>query len=154
MGILKCGISQKRLIIERNERKFGTQGLMHCTCRVFFMSDYSSSVWSHWVHFTKFMMLTWWFPKGWSSKGWFSFNFNQTSEKACICNPGKYRLLLCLVMCQILSTMYMALWRKATSAVFPLPVKLYQFHLAKGETERKVLWASCCPFLLIRSSWK
>ncbi len=26
MGNLKCGISQKRLIVERNGRKFGTRG--------------------------------------------------------------------------------------------------------------------------------
>ncbi len=59
MGNLKCGISRKRLIVERNGRKFGTR----CTtvhipvCRELLMPDSLSLVWGHSVHFAKFPIL-------------------------------------------------------------------------------------------------
>ncbi len=67
----------------------------------------------------------------------FPFNFNHTLEKAC--NPGKYRPLLFLVN-------DMALWREVTpgtSCTLPLSIKLYSFHLAKGQAERQCPWVSC-----------
>ncbi len=39
MGNLKCGISQKRLIVERNGQKVGTQGTTVHVCRVLLMPD-------------------------------------------------------------------------------------------------------------------
>ncbi len=54
MGNLKCGITQKRLIVEQNERKFGTQGTTVHICRVPLMPDSLSLVWGHSVHFAKF----------------------------------------------------------------------------------------------------
>ena len=56
MGNLKCGISQKqkRLIMERNGRKFGTRGTKAHMCRVLLMPDSLSLVWGHSVHFAKF----------------------------------------------------------------------------------------------------
>ncbi len=51
--ILKCAISWKRLIVERNGRKFGTRGTIVDIQRVLFMADSLSLVWGHSVHFTK-----------------------------------------------------------------------------------------------------
>ena len=50
MGKLKCGISQKRLIIEQNGRKFGTRGTTVHMCSVPLMPDSLSLVWGHSVH--------------------------------------------------------------------------------------------------------
>ncbi len=47
--ILKCAISWKRLIVERNEKKWNSGSYV--------MSDYLSSVWGHLVHFAKCAML-------------------------------------------------------------------------------------------------
>ena len=44
MGNLKCGISQKRMIVERNGRKFGTRGTAVYICRVLLIPDSLSSV--------------------------------------------------------------------------------------------------------------
>ncbi len=57
MGNLKCGISQKRLIVERNGRTFGTRGTTVHICRVLLMPDSLSLVWVHSVHFAKFSIL-------------------------------------------------------------------------------------------------
>ena len=54
MGNLKCGIFQKRLIIERNGQKFGTWGTTVHICRVLLMPDSLSFVWGHSVHFATF----------------------------------------------------------------------------------------------------
>ena len=54
MGNLKCGISQKRLVIERNGRKFGSRGITVHKYRVLLMPDSLSLVWGHSVHFAKF----------------------------------------------------------------------------------------------------
>ncbi len=66
------------------------------------------SVWINSAHFAKFLMLT--FSKGCCSHNCTSFNFSQSVEKACNPAAGKYRPLLFVVICQILT--YMALWRK------------------------------------------
>ncbi len=42
---LKCGISQKRLIVERNGQKFGTWGTTVHVYRVFLMPDSLSLGW-------------------------------------------------------------------------------------------------------------
>ncbi len=47
MGNLKCGISQKRLIIERKGWKFGTQGNTVHIGRALLMPDSLSLVWGH-----------------------------------------------------------------------------------------------------------
>ena len=74
MGNLKCRISQKRLIIERNGRKFGTRGTTLHICRILLMPDPLSLVWHHSVHFAKF-------PIPWFLKH-YSFNsFHQISTK-------------------------------------------------------------------------
>ncbi len=65
MGNLKCGISQKRLIVERNGRKFGARGTTVHICRVLLMPNSLSLVWGHSVHFAKFPMLR--FSKGYCS---------------------------------------------------------------------------------------
>ncbi len=50
MGNLKCEISQKRLIIERNGRKVWTRGTTGHICRAVLMPDSLSLVWVHSVH--------------------------------------------------------------------------------------------------------
>ncbi len=68
---LKCGISRKRLIIERNGRKFGTRpGPKVHICRVLLMPDSLSLVWGHSVHFAKFPILRF-------SKRYLSNNFRR-----------------------------------------------------------------------------
>ncbi len=57
MGNLKYGISQKRLIVEWNRRKCGTQGTTVHICRALLMPDIVSLVWGHSVHFAKFPIL-------------------------------------------------------------------------------------------------
>ncbi len=56
MGNLKCGISQKRLIVERNGGKFGTRGPTVHICRVLSDSlpDSLRLFWCHSVQFVKF----------------------------------------------------------------------------------------------------
>ncbi len=54
MGNLKCGITQKRLIVEQNGRKFGTRGSAVHKCRVPLRSDSLCLVWGHSVHFANF----------------------------------------------------------------------------------------------------
>ncbi len=54
MGNLKCEISQERLIVERNGRKFGTWITTVHVCRAVLMPDTLSLVWGHSVHFAKF----------------------------------------------------------------------------------------------------
>ena len=56
-GNLKCGISRKWLIIERNGRKFGTRGTTVHICKVLLMCDCLSLFWDHLVHFAKFPIL-------------------------------------------------------------------------------------------------
>ena len=55
--ILKCGMSWKRLIVERNGWKFGTRGTTVHIYRVLLMPNSLSLVWGHSVHFAKFPML-------------------------------------------------------------------------------------------------
>ena len=57
MGNLKCGISQKRLIVERNGQKFGARGTTVHICKVLLMPNSLSLVWGHSVHFEKFPIL-------------------------------------------------------------------------------------------------
>ena len=57
MGNLKCGISQKRLIIEQNRRKFGTQGTAVHICTVLLMPDSLSLVWGQPVHFAELLVM-------------------------------------------------------------------------------------------------
>ncbi len=45
MGNLNCGISRKRLVVERNGRKFGTLGTTVHICEVLLMPDPLSLVW-------------------------------------------------------------------------------------------------------------
>ena len=52
----KCGISQKRLIVERNGRKFVLRGPAVHICRVFLMPDSLSLVWDYSVHFANFQL--------------------------------------------------------------------------------------------------
>ncbi len=95
--ILKRAISWKWLIIERNGWKLGTRGSLYCICRAFFMSDsltFEFSLQSFGalckipnVRIFKRPLL----PQ-------FSSNFNHNLKKSC--NPGKYRLLLFLAICQ------------------------------------------------------
>ena len=54
---LKCGISQKRLIVERNGWRFGTRATTVHLCRALLMLDCLSLVWGHLVHFAKFPTL-------------------------------------------------------------------------------------------------
>ena len=74
MGNLKCGISQKWLIVERNGRKFGTRGSTVHICGVLLMAESLSLVWGHSVHFAKFRMLRF-------SKGYYSPTFRSISTK-------------------------------------------------------------------------
>ncbi len=74
MGNLNCGISQKRLIVERNGQKFGNRGTTVYICRVLFMPDSLSLVWGHSVHFAKF-------PIPWFSKHYSFHSFLQISTK-------------------------------------------------------------------------
>ena len=72
--ILKCAISQKRLIVERNGRQFGTRSTTVHILRVLLMPNSLSLVWGHSVHFEKFTI-----PR--FSKH-YSFNsFHQISNK-------------------------------------------------------------------------
>ncbi len=57
MGKLKCEISEKRPIVERNGRKIGTRGTTVHKCRVLLMPDSLSLVWGHSVHFAKLPIL-------------------------------------------------------------------------------------------------
>ncbi len=57
MGNLKCLISQKRLIVERNGRKFGAWGTTVHILRVLLMPNSLSLVWGQSVHFVKFPIL-------------------------------------------------------------------------------------------------
>ncbi len=74
MGKLKCEISHKRLIVERNGRKFGTRGTTVHIGRVLLMPDSLSLVWGHSVHFAKFPLLRF-------SKGYCSPSFHSISTK-------------------------------------------------------------------------
>ena len=73
----------------------------------------------------------------------FSFNFNETLEKAC--NPGKYRPLLFLVICHILNT---GIWHFEEK----LPNLLAIIHEAilvssgKKSGRRQAPWASCYEY--------
>ncbi len=58
---LKCEISRKWLVVERNGRKFGTWDPTVDICRVLLMPHSLSLVWGHSVHFAKFPIL--WFSK-------------------------------------------------------------------------------------------
>ncbi len=78
---LKCAISWKRLIVERNGRIFGTRPTIYYICRVLFMVDPLSSVWGHSVQFAKFLMLR--FSKGYCSHSQFSFNLNHILLQVC-----------------------------------------------------------------------
>ncbi len=71
---LKCKISQKRLIVEWNGRKFGTWGTMLHLCRVPLMSDSLSLLWGHSVRFAKCLILQF-------SKRYLSNNFHQIPFK-------------------------------------------------------------------------
>ncbi len=72
--ILKCGISWKRLIVERNGWKFGTRGTTVNIYKVHLMPDSLSLVWGHSMHLAKFHMLKF-------SKGYCSYSFNSISTK-------------------------------------------------------------------------
>ncbi len=79
--ILKCGITRKRWAVEQNGQGFGP-GVG--TCRVLFMSDYSSSVCNDSVHFAKFPMFRF-------SKGYSTHSFDPISPKLygkCVCGGG------------------------------------------------------------------
>ncbi len=54
---LKCWISRKRMIVERNGQKFRTQGITVHVWRLLLMPDSLSLVWGHSVHFAKFPIL-------------------------------------------------------------------------------------------------
>ncbi len=74
MGNRKCGISQKRMIVEQNGREFGTRCTTVYICRVLLMPDSLSLVWGHSVHFAKFPMLRF-------SEGYISPSFHSISTK-------------------------------------------------------------------------
>ncbi len=74
MGKLKCGISHKRLIVERNGQIFGTWGTTVHICRVLLLPNSLSLVWDHSVHFAKFPI-----PR--FSKHYSFNNFHQISTK-------------------------------------------------------------------------
>ncbi len=97
--ILKCATHWKWLIVERKGWKFVTcssmYSVMYGTFHVWFF-EFNLRLFS--MHFAKFLMLNI-FKKLLIPQ--FSFNFNQTLEKAC--NPGKYRPLLFVVIGQILN---------------------------------------------------
>ena len=73
MGNLKYGISQKRVIVERNGRKFGTRGTTVHICRVLLTPESLSLVSGHSVHFAQFLI-----PR--VSKH-YSFSFHQILTK-------------------------------------------------------------------------
>ena len=77
MGNLKCEISEKRLIVERNVRKFGTLGTTVHIRRVLMMPEYLEFGLGHSVHFAKFPIAR--FSKLLLQQ--FSSDFNQTSYK-------------------------------------------------------------------------
>ncbi len=54
---LRCEISRKRLIVERNGRKIDTRGNTVHACRVLLMPDSLKLVWGHSVQFSKFPIL-------------------------------------------------------------------------------------------------
>ncbi len=72
--ILKCAISWKRLIVERNGRKIGTRRTTVHIGRVLLMPDSWSLVWGHSMHFAKFPRLRF-------SKGYCSPSFHSISTK-------------------------------------------------------------------------
>ncbi len=89
--ILKCAISWKQLIVERNGRKFTTGRI----CRIILMPECLSLVWGHSVHFAKFPILR-------VSKR-YSFNsFHQISTKlhAKYPNQGLIWAITFLIICQ------------------------------------------------------
>ncbi len=61
-----CAISWKRLIVERNGKRFCTRGTTVHIGRALLMPDSLSLVWGHLVHFAKFPMLR--FSKGYCSQ--------------------------------------------------------------------------------------
>ena len=72
MENLKCGMSQKRLIVERNGQTFKTRGTTVHIYMVLLMPDSLSLVWGHSVHFAKFPMLR--FSKGYCSHSFYSIS--------------------------------------------------------------------------------
>ena len=84
----------KRLIVERNGRKFGTRGPTVHICRVLLMPDSLSLVWDHLVHFAKFPI-----PR--FSKHYSLNNFIQS-----IIIRGWYRLLIFLPICPKLKILW------------------------------------------------
>ncbi len=78
MGNLKCGISQKRLIVERNGLKFGARCTTVHIRRVLLMPNSLSLVLVHSVQFEKFFDSTI-FETLLLQR--FSSDFNQTSYK-------------------------------------------------------------------------
>ena len=90
---LKCGISWKRPIVERNGRKFGTWVPTVHVCRVLLMPDSLSLAWGHSVHFAKFPILR--FSKG------YLWEFMRT-----LLTIGECRLLLFLTTGQVLQNLW------------------------------------------------
>ncbi len=90
MGNLKCGISPKRLIVERNRRKFGTQGTTVHICRVLLMPDSWSLVWGHSVHFAKFPVPR--FSKHYSFNSFHQISANCTQSDSWHCGILKFFL--------------------------------------------------------------
>ncbi len=57
VGNLTCGISRKKLIVERIRRTFGTRGHTVHIWRVLLMPNFLSLVWGHSAHFANFLIL-------------------------------------------------------------------------------------------------
>ncbi len=73
---IKCGISGKQLIVERNGWKFGTRSPTNSICRALFGSGHFSSFWGHSLHFANFPILGF-------SEGYCSQHFHPITTKLC-----------------------------------------------------------------------
>ncbi len=101
MGNLKCGISQLRLMVERNGLLFGGRHTTVHMCRVLLMPDSLSLVWGHSVHFAKFPIPR--FVKHYSFN-----NFHQISTKlhTKYHNLGLIQAMTFLAICQKLKILW------------------------------------------------
>ena len=113
--IIKCAISWKRLIVDRNGRKFGTRSNTMHIYRVLLMSDSLSLVWGQSVHFAKLLM--WTFSKKLLLPP-FSFNFHLNFRESM--QPGEIRAIT--FSGNLPNFKYITHWREVTSATLPLPL--------------------------------
>ena len=101
MGNLKCKKSQKRLIVDRNGRKFGTRCTTMQIHRVLLMPDSLSLVWGYSVHFAKCLILR--FSKRYSFN---SFHQISTKRHTKYHNQGLIWVISVLTICQKLKILW------------------------------------------------